>query len=391
MADSRSGSGYTLHRITGSKTTGAGKKIHSLEFFVSRSCWLVQADWIEVGLGILLKDAEPRGFLLPLPSADFSSCSELEATFNEMCVATRKLLADCRDVRPAGENAIGALDFFEVIHVGDPLRLPGAQTGWGEHSARATLTTWAAEPNCQKPERDSLVQWRPSESDEFARNQVHVSDKIRKAVALSLKSKKTICSSDERTLEHMEKFCNTKGISAADVRDMVRAVGNTSALFEPMASWGFDVVLETPAEEAPDPESDGPRADGSGPDQATASEDSVEEQACLSHGAWVVSVARKMLRKVGSCWRRPGLHYRRFTLLDQEEVSDPKTKSLLYGRLRWTASFDHRNWKPQAAKEKPKPVGLRANRLASGLQRGTARPCSSHGSSTTATGLQMVS
>ena len=100
-----------------------------------------------------------------------------------------------------------------------------------------------------------------------------------------------------------------------------------------MASRGFDVVLETPAEEAPDPESDGPCADGSGPDQATASEDRVEEQACLRHGAWVVNVARKTLHKAGSCWRRPGLHYRRFALLDQEEVSDPKAKSLLCSRL----------------------------------------------------------
>ena len=100
-----------------------------------------------------------------------------------------------------------------------------------------------------------------------------------------------------------------------------------------MASGGFDVVLETPAEDAPDPESDGPCDAGSGPDQMTASEDSVEEQACLSHGAWVVSEARKTLHKVGSCWRRPGLHYRRFTLLDQEEITDPKAKSLLYSRL----------------------------------------------------------
>ena len=167
-------------RITGSKTTGAGKKIHSLEFFVSRSCWLVQADWIEVGLEILLEDAKPRGYLLPLPNADLSSCSEQEATFNEMCVATRKLLADSREVRPAGENAVGELDFFEVIHVGDPLLLPGAQMCWGEHSARATLTTWAAELNFQKPERDFLGSWRPSESDEYVRNQAHITERFRR-------------------------------------------------------------------------------------------------------------------------------------------------------------------------------------------------------------------
>ena len=320
-------------KITGSKTTGAGKKVHSLEFFVSRSCWLVQADWIEVGLEILLKDAKPRGYLLPLPNADLSSCSEQEATFNEMCVATRKLLADSREVRPAGANTVGELDVFEVIHVGEPLPLPGAQMCWGEHSARATLTTWAAELNFQKPERDFLGRWRPSESDEYVRNQAHITEKIQKAVALSLKSRGAICSSDELTLEHLEKFCNKKGISAADVRDMVRAIRKASALCEPMASEGFDVVLETPAEDAPDPESDGPCDDGSGPDQMTASEDSVEEQACLSHGAWVVSEARKTLHKVGSCWRRPGLHYRRFTLLDQEEITDPKAKSLLYSRL----------------------------------------------------------
>ena len=129
---------------------------------------------------------------------------------------------------------------------------------------------------------------------------------------------------------------------------------------EPMASVGSDVVLETPADEAPDPESDGPCDDGSGPDQGSASEDSVEEQACLGHGAWVVSETRETLHKVGSCWRRPGLQYRRLTLLDQEEVTDPKAESLLYSR-RCLDCF------PQTAKEKQEtyrfqsePTGLRA-------------------------------
>ena len=347
-------------RTTGSMTTGAGKEIHASEILVSRSCWLVQADWIEVGLGILLKDAKPRGSLLPLPSTDLSSCSEQEATFNEMCVATRKLLADCRDVRPAGENAVGALDFFEVIHVGDPLRLPGAQTSWGEHSARATLTTWAAEPNCQKPERDFLGQWRPSESDGFVRNQVHMTDKIRKAVALPLKSKKTICTSDELTLKHLEKFCNKKGISAADVRDMVRAVGKASALFEPMASGGFDVVLETPAEEAPDPESDGPCADSSGPAQATASEDNVEEQACLSHGAWVISVARKTLRKVDKLLATPWpalplIHFAR-----PGRGLGHKTESLLHSQLCLDCFPRPQELETSAAKEKPETCRMQS-------------------------------
>ena len=112
------------------------------------------------------------------------------------------------------------------------------------------------------------------------------------------------------------------------------------------------MVLETPAEDAPDQESDGPCNAGSGPDQMTASEDSVEEQACLSHGAWVVSEARKTLHKVGSCWRRPGLHHRRLTLLDQEEITDPKAKSLLYSRLCSDCFPRRQSWKPRAARGK---------------------------------------
>ena len=178
-----------------------------------------------------------------------------------------------------------------------------------------------------------MGRWKPGESDEYVRNQILMTDKIQKAVAPSLKTKKVICSSDELTLEHLERFCIKKGMPAADVQDMLGAIRKASAFFDPVASDGFDVVLSTPAAETPDPESDGPCDDGFGPARVSASEDSVEEQACLSHGAWVVSEARKTLHKIGSCWRRPGLHYRRFTLLDPEEVTDPKAKSLLYSRL----------------------------------------------------------
>ena len=111
------------------------------------------------------------------------------------------------------------------------------------------------------------------------------------------------------------------------------ALRKAFALFGPVTSDGFDIVQSTPAAETPDPESGGPCKDGFGPARVSASEDSVVEQACWSHGAWIVSEARKTLHKIGNCWRRPDLRYRQFTWLDPEEVTEPEAESRLYSSL----------------------------------------------------------
>ena len=51
-------------------------------------------------------------------------------------------------------------DFLELIHVREPLPLPAAQMGWGERSARTTLSTWAAELIFQKTELDCMERWK---------------------------------------------------------------------------------------------------------------------------------------------------------------------------------------------------------------------------------------
>ena len=52
----------------------------------------------------------------------------------------------------------------------------------------------------------------------------------------------------------------------------------------------------------------------------------------IGTGQWVVSLAggsKKTLHKIGSCWRQPGIHYKRFEVVEEAEL---KTMGL-YGRV----------------------------------------------------------
>ena len=59
----------------------------------------------------------------------------------------------------------------------------------------------------------------------------------------------------------------------------------------------------------------------------------------LSAGAWTVSCKRsgaaETLHQVGRCWRTPGVHYRRYIVLDNDEIVENKRASdkKLYSRV----------------------------------------------------------
>ncbi|CAE8612185.1 unnamed protein product [Polarella glacialis] len=54
-----------------------------------------------------------------------------------------------------------------------------------------------------------------------------------------------------------------------------------------------------------------------------------QEDAQLSHGALLVSLSSQgrpqTLHKVGACWRRPGIDYKRFAALNEDEAQAPYT------------------------------------------------------------------
>ena len=178
-----------------------------------------------------------------------------------------------------------------------------------------------------------MGRWRPLESDEYIRNQIGICDKIQKAVALSLKTKDTICSSDAFTLEEIERECLKRGIEARAVADMCQAILAASTFHDPLARSGDaeEVALAQGLV-------DGLVDDGWPRDDRSVSSGSHQSEkeagpAVLSAGSWVVNDSRKTLHRIGSCWRQPGVHFKRFTILDPCEVADPHATSDLYSRL----------------------------------------------------------
>jgi hypothetical protein len=243
-----------------------------------------------------------------------------------MCCATRRLLGEVRRVRPAGELERFDHDFFYGVHEGPPLLLPATQVCWGEHSARATLSTWAAEIRIDKSERDYIGRWRPSESDEYVRNTILAVDRIQREVALHLKRTAGICESDRLTIEKVEALCLRRGVPSEEVTEMCTRIMCASR-FCPIDT---ELVFEPEREVAvpATPSSD----DGFGP-PVCVSEPSDNETECLSKGLFAVNESKKTLHKIGSCWRTPGVHFRRLTILDPGEVRDPHQESHLFRHL----------------------------------------------------------
>ena len=67
------------------KTSGPGRRVRWLPFFVSFHCWVVCSDWLETGFKIWTSDgfSFERDYLVPRPSASYSSCRPVMASYPE--------------------------------------------------------------------------------------------------------------------------------------------------------------------------------------------------------------------------------------------------------------------------------------------------------------------
>ncbi|CAE8642018.1 unnamed protein product [Polarella glacialis] len=83
-----------------SKTTGSGKTVGATWFFVSRECWLVRSNWLELGFELFQTFQSNRKFLLPLPCKDGETFSAKEPTFVQSATASRFLHADAKVMSP---------------------------------------------------------------------------------------------------------------------------------------------------------------------------------------------------------------------------------------------------------------------------------------------------
>jgi hypothetical protein len=185
---------------------------------------------------------------------------------------------------------------------------PGVQQFWTEHSDRATVPTWAKFMGVSKEDRDYLGRWKPSESDEYVRNARATTMRIQESISKSIRDhpNKDVVG-DHGTLQLLAEWMRSKEVSEPVIKLQMQRL-----------RWFKGQVVDEQLNEA---------------DFDSGKEEEVEE---VGKGQFVVSLERgkrpQTLHCVGKCWRKPGLHFRDYIVLDKEEVLNPD--------IRYMPAFD---------------------------------------------------
>lgn len=171
------------------KTTGAGKRVKELPFFVSEEAWVAHPSWMEKGLEALGR-ARGGDYELVVPMGT-SSGSAVNA------------------VMPYQEAVAWSGEVMrEMVGAGGHKLVPeGWERFWTEHSERSTMTSCLAALGTPKPDRDLLGRWKPEGSDQYVRTYNAVVRRLQKAFADPIREGRSYQAYDEgAVLEEMKSW-----------------------------------------------------------------------------------------------------------------------------------------------------------------------------------------
>lgn len=139
--------------LSRTKTTGPGKRVRSLPFFVSHSAWVRHADWLGTGFSVWreLTGENPQTLLL-VPSADLQSVRAGVANYALVSSFSKEIFRRLKEPDSRSTLLANGLEFF-----------------WSEHSERSMLPSALAARGVPKHVRDLLGRWAPDASDLYVR------------------------------------------------------------------------------------------------------------------------------------------------------------------------------------------------------------------------------
>ena len=314
--------------ISRSKTSGPGKKIVTLPFYIHKDAWICEASWLTVGWKLwasmgVESGMQARDFMLPWPNnnrtgfikkvVDYPIASAMsQALFNEMTVGKGN------DRRTVLEPGLGVL--------------------WTEHSERATIRTWAQAARIPEDVRKMLGRWQPSADEGYERNLRTNVLRCQKVLAAFIKQNMS-CSDpfDETTVVQLvEQRVQGMGYGQEECdQQMMRLMsfmpgeGAAKPCRRPTWTTSGPVVLVEDAEDVVEvevePEAMGGLEDNDEEVHAAPAEITPLESV---KGMYVVSVVgrskTRTLHRIGECHRQPGVHYALFEVLGEDTPSTGK-------------------------------------------------------------------
>ena len=139
--------------LTQTKTTGAGKKVLEVMFYVIRQASFTGLDWLQEGFDIWTSQPFQfnRDFFLPLPKPDWETPSHKMANYSAMSALNRSLLLDLSAVRKLNHR-------WREVAVTKLIQPPG-HLFWTEHSDRHFTVSASAVMGVSESDRDDLGRW----------------------------------------------------------------------------------------------------------------------------------------------------------------------------------------------------------------------------------------
>ncbi len=280
-----------------SKTTGDDKKVQHRPGFVAWGAWISEDMWIKAGWELWEREAPwTRDYFLVVPGRD-GKCKPRELPYAEYAGRMRALIGS---IPIDGYGAAGA-------HV---------STYWQPHSWRAFLPSAMTAVGAPPTSLGWLAAWRAKEGDVYVRTQRERTRLAQITVARILRAH---LGGEDPVGEHgilrgMLEHLASRGVTTDDIRLIELGLrqypgGAVSEILWPRLREEADEAKDEPRP----PEREERAVQG----------DSDEEAAEVTWPeGYVVSISRgrrlRRLHKLGLCYRRPGVHYRRFEELGAE-------------------------------------------------------------------------
>ena len=228
------------------KTSGPGRRVRWLPFFVSFHCWVVCSDWLETGFKIWSSDgfSFERDYLVPRPSANFTSCRPVMASYPEQATLAKLLYAKLKVPRMVGDQwQLSEDDMFL-----DPAWLALLS----EHSERNFTSSIASAAGVDRERKAYLGRWHVVEaSDEYVRTAWQVVTSLQKLIV------QTLCESSAElanfALEALDDRFQSKG-GSKEARDLLASVWTMPAEWAVWRRSRLDVGQGVGADVPPAPD-----------------------------------------------------------------------------------------------------------------------------------------
>ena len=188
-------------KLERTKTSGPGKTVQVLPFFLSYGCWIERKEWIRTGYALLTEVfGGERDYLVPLPSADFAGALPRRALYSDCVGFSRSLLGSLR--LPGQEP--------------QRLLLAEAVVFWSEHSDRAGLDSWCSALGHGTSRRNFLGRWAAGGSaDKYVRAAYRTVEGLQLAAAETARAALRGAADvfgEEGTLMELESFLLGRGV-----------------------------------------------------------------------------------------------------------------------------------------------------------------------------------